>query len=153
MRLVDYATHNLNNNMSMTTLCLDIEKAFDTTWHTGILYIYIYIYIYMLSKLEFSTSLIKLLSCFLSKKKKQYFAGRRNVCAKRNASRGASRFCPVLYTVQFVYINDGPQTPDVHLHLFADDSCLYARIARRILFSENCSAVSAQWRHGMSAGT
>jgi hypothetical protein len=25
-----------------------------------------------------------------------------------------------------MYINDGPQTPDVHLALFADDTCLYA---------------------------
>jgi retron-type reverse transcriptase len=47
--------------MSTTAVFLDIEKAFDTTWHSGLLY--------KLSKLEFSTSLIKLLSSFLSQRK------------------------------------------------------------------------------------
>jgi hypothetical protein len=40
---------------------LDIEKAFDTTWHSGLLY--------KLSKLEFSTSLNKLIGSFLSQGK------------------------------------------------------------------------------------
>jgi hypothetical protein len=40
---------------------LDIEKAFDTTWHSGLLY--------KLSKSEFSTSLIKLIGSFLSQRK------------------------------------------------------------------------------------
>jgi retron-type reverse transcriptase len=40
---------------------LDIEKAFDTTWHPGLLY--------KLSVLEFPTSLIKLISSFLSQRK------------------------------------------------------------------------------------
>jgi hypothetical protein len=40
---------------------LDIEKAFDTTWHPGLLY--------KLSELEFPTSLIKLISSFLSRQK------------------------------------------------------------------------------------
>jgi hypothetical protein len=40
---------------------LDIEKAFDTTWQSGLPY--------KLSKLEFSTSLIKLTGSFLSQRK------------------------------------------------------------------------------------
>jgi hypothetical protein len=40
---------------------LDIEKAFVTTWHPG--------FLYKLSKLHFSTSLIKLISSFLSNRK------------------------------------------------------------------------------------
>jgi hypothetical protein len=38
MRLADHATHNFNNKMSMAAVFLDIEKAFDTTWHTSLLY-------------------------------------------------------------------------------------------------------------------
>jgi hypothetical protein len=37
MRLTDHVTLNLNNNMSMAEVFLDIEKAFDTTWHSGLL--------------------------------------------------------------------------------------------------------------------
>jgi hypothetical protein len=61
MRLKEYVTLNVNNNISMAAVFLDIEKAFDTIWHSGLLC--------KLSKLEFSTSLIKLISSFLSQRK------------------------------------------------------------------------------------
>jgi hypothetical protein len=38
----------------------------------------------------------------------------------------------------------------VHLAVFADDTCLYAKIARKVLLLENFSTVSAQWRLGVS---
>jgi hypothetical protein len=37
MRLTDHVTLNFNN-MSMAAVFLDIEKAFDTTWHNDLLY-------------------------------------------------------------------------------------------------------------------
>jgi hypothetical protein len=37
MRLADHVTLNFNK-MSTAAVFLDIEKAFDTTWHTGLLY-------------------------------------------------------------------------------------------------------------------
>jgi hypothetical protein len=61
MRLTDHVGINFNNNMSTAAVFLDIEKAFDTTWHPGLLY--------KLSKLEFSTGVIKLISSFLSNRK------------------------------------------------------------------------------------
>jgi hypothetical protein len=57
MRLIDHVTLNFNN-MSTAAVFLDIEKAFDTTWHNGLLY--------KLSKMDFSASLIKIISSFLS---------------------------------------------------------------------------------------
>jgi hypothetical protein len=45
----------------MAAVFLDIEKAFDTAWHCGLLY--------KLSNLEFSTSIIKLNGSFLSQRK------------------------------------------------------------------------------------
>jgi hypothetical protein len=56
-------TLDFNNKMSTAALFLDIEKAFDTTWHSGLLYTY------MLSTLEFSASFIKLIGSFLSQRK------------------------------------------------------------------------------------
>jgi hypothetical protein len=47
--------------MSRASVFLNIEKAFDTTWHFGLLY--------KLSTLQFSISLIKLIGYFLSQKK------------------------------------------------------------------------------------
>jgi hypothetical protein len=46
MRLMDHVTLNFNNKMSTAAVFLDIEKAFDTTWHPGLLY--------KLSNLKFS---------------------------------------------------------------------------------------------------
>jgi hypothetical protein len=95
MRLTDHVTLNFNNKMSTAAVFLDIQKAFDTTWHSGLLN--------KLSKLEFSTSLIKLIGSFLSERKFKTFGGRRNVNAKGNASRGATRFGLVPCSFQYVY--------------------------------------------------
>jgi hypothetical protein len=53
MRLTDHPTLNFRNNMSTSAVFLDIEKAFDTTWHPGLC---------KLSNLNFLTSVIKLIS-------------------------------------------------------------------------------------------
>jgi hypothetical protein len=47
--------------MSTAAVFLIIKKAFDTTWHTGLLY--------KLARMEFSVCLIKLISSFLSQRK------------------------------------------------------------------------------------
>jgi hypothetical protein len=56
MKLTDYVTLNFNNKVTTAGVFLDIVKAFDITWHLGLLY--------KLSKLKFSLSLIKLISSF-----------------------------------------------------------------------------------------
>jgi hypothetical protein len=61
MRLENHVTPNFNNNMSTAAVFLDIEKAFYTTWHCGLLY--------KLSELEFSVSLFKLIASFLTERK------------------------------------------------------------------------------------
>jgi hypothetical protein len=61
MMLPDHIILNFNNNVSTAAVFLDIEKAFDTTWHLGLLY--------KLLEFKFSISLIKLISCFLSQRK------------------------------------------------------------------------------------
>jgi hypothetical protein len=54
-------TLNLNNKLSKAAAFLDIEKAFDTTWHSGLLY--------KLFKLKIFTSLSKLIGSFLSQRR------------------------------------------------------------------------------------
>jgi hypothetical protein len=65
IKLTDNVTLNFNNNMSTPAVFLDIEKAFDTTWHLGLQY--------KLSELKFSISLMK----FLSFSEKIQSSGRR----------------------------------------------------------------------------
>jgi retron-type reverse transcriptase len=96
---------------------LDIEKAFDTTWHTGLLY--------KLSKLEFSISLIKLISSLLSQRKfRVLFEG--EMSTPRVMQAGVPQGSVLSPTLFNMYNNDAPQTNGVHLALFADDTCLYA---------------------------
>jgi hypothetical protein len=65
MRLADHGTLNFNTDMSTPAVFLDIEKAFVTTWHSGLLY--------KLLELEFPTSLVKLIASFLAERKFNIF--------------------------------------------------------------------------------
>jgi hypothetical protein len=105
--------------MSTAVEFLDIEKAFDTTWHPNLLYSY------KLYKLKFSTSLIKLLSSFLSERKFRVSV-KGEMSMHKEIQAGVpqgSVLPPILYSM---YKNDIPQTPDVYLPNFADDTCMYA---------------------------
>jgi hypothetical protein len=61
MRLDGHVTLNFKNKISTAMVFLDIEKAFDATWHPGLTY--------KLSTMKFATSLIKLISSLLSQRK------------------------------------------------------------------------------------
>jgi hypothetical protein len=65
MRLADYVTLNFNYSISTAAVFLDIGNAFDTTWHSGLLY--------KSSELESSTSLIRLIASFLTERKLKVF--------------------------------------------------------------------------------
>jgi hypothetical protein len=100
MRLADHVTLNFNNNMSTDAVFLDIEKAFDTTWHPGLLY--------KLSKLQFSTILIKLIGSFLSQRKFRVLVEGKT-STPRYMQAGVpqgSVLSPALYNL---YINDTPK--------------------------------------------
>jgi hypothetical protein len=103
--------------MSTAAVFLDIEKDFYTTWQPGLLY--------KLSKLQFSTTFIKLIGSFLSQRK-----FRASVKGEMSTPRymqarvpQGSVLSPTLYTL---YINDTPQTPGVNLAQFSGDTYLYA---------------------------
>jgi hypothetical protein len=109
-------TLNFNNKMSTAAMFLDIEKAFDTTWHSGLLY--------KLSKLEFSTNLIKLIGSVLSNRKFSVSV-EGEMSTPREMQAGVPQGLVLSPTLFNMYINDAPQTHDVYLALFADDTCLY----------------------------
>jgi hypothetical protein len=117
MRVTDHVTLNFNNNLSTAAVFLDIEKAFDMTWHLGLLY--------KLSKLEFSINLIKLISSFLSQRKFRVSV-EGEMSSPREMRAGVPQRSILSPTLYNIYINDTPQTPGVYLALFADDTCLFA---------------------------
>jgi hypothetical protein len=117
MRLTDQVTLNFNNKMSTGAVFLDIEKAFDTPWHPGLLY--------QLPKLEFSTSLIRLISSFLSQRKFRVSV-EGEMSTPREMKAGVTQGSVLSPTLYSLYINDTPQTIGVNLALFADDTSLYA---------------------------
>jgi hypothetical protein len=104
--------------MSTAVVFLNVGKAFDTTWYAG--------FVYKLSKLEFSTSLIKLIGSFLSQTTfKVSVEGEMSTPRKMRAGvPQGSVLSPTLYNMY--YINDAPQTSGDYLALFADDTCLHA---------------------------
>jgi retron-type reverse transcriptase len=115
MILTDHVTLNFNN-MSTAAVFLDIEKGFDTTWHTGLLY--------KLSKLDFSVSLIKLISSLLYNRK-VFVSVEGELSTPRIMKAGVPQGSVLSPTLFNMYVNDIPQAIGVHLALFADDTCLY----------------------------
>jgi hypothetical protein len=116
-RLTDHVTLNLNKNMSTAAVFLDIEKAFDTLRHTGLLY--------KLSKLDFSVSLMKLISSFVYKRK-LFVSVEGEMSTPRIMKAGVPQGSVLSPTLFNIYVNDTPQAIGVHLALSADDTCLCA---------------------------
>jgi hypothetical protein len=102
--------------MSTSAVFLEIEKAFDTTWHSGLLY--------KLYKLEFSTSLIKIVIPFLSQRK-FIVSVEGEMSMPREMRAGVPQGSVPSRTLYNMYINVIPQTPAVYLTFIPEDTCLY----------------------------
>jgi hypothetical protein len=129
MRLADHVTLNVYSNISTAAVFLDVEKSFDTTWQPGLLYKF--------SKLQFSTSLIKLIGSFLSQRKFRVTV-EGEMSTPRYMQAGVPQGSVLSPTLYNLYTND------THLALFADDICLYA--------TERSSVGSTLFRPGVNTG-
>jgi hypothetical protein len=122
MILMDHLTSNFKINMSTAAVFLDIEKAFDMTWHLGL--------VYKLLELKFSVSVIKLISSFLSHRKFRVL-----VEGEISVPRDIQAVLPLgsvpTPTLCSIYINDMPQISGVYLGVFVDDTCIYATDCRQ----------------------
>jgi hypothetical protein len=99
--------------MSTVAVFLDIEKALDTTWQHGLPY--------KLSKLQFSTSLIKLIGSFLEQRKFRVSV-EGEMSTPRYMQAGVPQGSVLSTTLYNLYINDTPKTPGVKLALFTNDT-------------------------------
>jgi len=129
-----------HNSMSTAAIFLNIEKAFDTTRHHGLLY--------ELSELHFSPSFIILISSFFSNRKVRLM-----VEGELSTPWDIQAEVPQGSVLCSLYKNDTPQTPGVYLAPFVDDTCIYSTNQKKVMFIENYSSVSLQWSCGAGAGT
>jgi hypothetical protein len=141
--LADHVT--LNFSTSTIAVFLDTRKAVDTIWSVGLLY--------KLSKLHFLSSLIKLISSFLSNRRFRVSL-EYEMSTPRGIQAGVLQCSLLSKPLYSLYINNAPESPSVHLALFADDTWIFLpQIAKRLMFSDSCNAASLQWSHVVSAGT
>jgi hypothetical protein len=115
MRLADHVTLNFNNTTSTAAVFLDVEKAFDTTRHSGLLYI--------ISELEFTTSLVKLIAFLTDRKSIVLVEG--EISTPRNIAGGVPQGSIFAATLHNVYKYVAPAAPATHLAPVADDTCIY----------------------------
>lgn len=115
-RIANYITTNFNQNKSTVMTLLDIEKAFDTVWHKGL--------IHKLKTIGLPIYIVKLLQSYL---KNRTFSVIVNGVASNTQLIAAgvpqgSILGPQLFSY---YINDLPIDNDTMTALFADDTAIY----------------------------
>ena len=116
-RLTDSVSLNFNINKSTCALFLDMEKAFDTVWHEGL--------ITKLKNCNIDQYLIKIINSYL--KNRTFVVGiNNNVSTEKSVAAGVpqgSVLGPVLF---LYYVNDIPKSTKVQIAIFADDTALFA---------------------------
>ena len=116
MRLVEYIT-DAGCRKEQTVACfLDVEKAFDSVWHDGLLF--------KLREIQLPDCYLRLIASFLTERT---FCVRidDHVSSERRITAGVpqgSVLGPLLFSV---YVNDAPREPGVQMALFADDTAVY----------------------------
>jgi hypothetical protein len=104
----------------------------------------------MLSELQFSTSLVKLITSFLTNRQFK-ISVECELSSPKKVAAGVpqcSVLAPVLYTL---YINDAPAAPGIHLALFVDDISIYEteKHERRVFnkFQRGLTAMGSWCQH------
>lgn len=115
-RLHKYIVRNKSIRKSTGVVLLDIEKAFDSIWHDGL--------IHKLIKMKLPTYLVRLINAFI--RNRQYAVHvNNNISLKMDIPAGLAQgtcISPILYAL---YVADIPVSKKTNLALFADDTAIY----------------------------
>lgn len=115
-RLTEHITKKFNVNQHTGMLLLDIEKAFDTVWHNGL--------ICKMIGYNFPKYLIHLTKSYLTDR--TFFVSIKNkTSSKRPIAAGVPQGSLLGPTLFSLYINDIPRILNVLISIFADDTAIY----------------------------
>lgn len=130
LRLVNYIKKSKNHGRSTMSVFLDIEKAFDTVWHDGL--------IYKMIEAKFPYYLIKVVNSYLNGRK-FYVCHNGSKSSIKDVVAGVpqgSVLGPSLYSF---YTHDIPKSPETQLQMYADDTTVFTAST-----SERASCVRLQ---------
>lgn len=133
-RINNFISQNKSIKKSTGLVLLDIEKAFDTVWHDGLLF--------KLKKFGFSTSIIKLINSFLSKREFKVFLNGSFSDPKlipAGIPQG-SLLSPTLYSL---FISDFIKPKNCEIALYADDTAIYSS-------SKQTRGIITKLQHGLN---
>lgn len=119
LRITECASFNFNRNRSTGLALLDLEKAFDSVWHDGL--------IHKLMVFDYPERLVKTVNSFLHDRKA--FVDVNGTSSPTfeipaGVPQG-SLLSPHLFNV---FINDIPTTKDTKLAIYADDTALFCDV-------------------------
>ena len=116
MKLHDDIYKSISNRRFTVAVFLDIEKAYDMVWRTGLLY--------KMSKLGIKGNMLAWISSFLSDRTFQVRVGSTlsNVFSLENGIPQGSVLSSILFSIM---INDLPEHIKSNINIFADDSCIW----------------------------
>lgn len=115
-RITGHIKGKLELGLSTGVVLLDIEKAFDSVWHWGL--------IYKIINWNFPTHIVKIVQSFLTDRYFYVYIGNTSsdtVKITAGVPQGSS-LSPVLYNI---YTSDITENIDCDISLFADDTALY----------------------------
>lgn len=138
LRITENASLGFNNNQSTGLALLDLEKAFDSVWHDGL--------VYKLIKFQYPDALISLIISYL-KDRKAFVEFEKKKSQTFHIPAGVpqgSLLSPHLFNI---FINDIPSNGDCQLAMYADDTALFCQkkwknlksIKKSLLKSVNCA--------------
>lgn len=116
-RLIEDITIKLNLRQRTVAIFLDNEKAFDTVWHTGL--------IYKLIKIDTPRYLVRVLNNYLTDRtfKVHLEDSVSNMGKIRAGVPQGSILGPLLY---ILYTHDLPRSQNTNISIYADDTAIYS---------------------------
>lgn len=115
-KFVDQVSTNLNLGQHTAAVFLDVEKAFDSVWHDGLLH--------KMIELGVPLQLVKITESFLSER--TFLVKIENKYSSTTpANAGVPQGSCLSPTLFNIYTNDMPTNPRAHVSMFADDTMFH----------------------------